>query len=92
LDWQLGIATFSPYSPPTPPEFLLLSQGAFIPQRIGVLAEMGKKVLLVDMDQQGSLSSSFLSDKGHRIINTILKSNRQPLPFVGLFSVHPEMR
>jgi chromosome partitioning protein len=26
----------------------------------GALAEMGKKVLLVDMDQQGSLSSSFL--------------------------------
>ena len=28
----------------------------------GALAEMGKKVLLVDMDQQGSLSSSFLSN------------------------------
>jgi chromosome partitioning protein len=28
----------------------------------GALAEMGKKVLLVDMDPQGSLSSSFLSD------------------------------
>ena len=26
----------------------------------GALAEMGKRVLLVDMDQQGSLSSSFL--------------------------------
>jgi len=26
----------------------------------GALAEMGKKILLVDMDQQGSLSSSFL--------------------------------
>jgi len=28
----------------------------------GALAEMGKKVLLVDMDPQGSLSSSFISD------------------------------
>ena len=28
----------------------------------GVFAEMGLKVLLVDMDQQGSLSSSFLKD------------------------------
>ena len=28
----------------------------------GALAEMGKKILLVDMDQQGSLSSSFLPD------------------------------
>ena len=28
----------------------------------GTLAEIGKKVLLVDMDQQGSLSSSFLSN------------------------------
>lgn len=28
----------------------------------GVFAEMGLKVLLVDMDQQGSLSSSFLPD------------------------------
>lgn len=28
----------------------------------GALAEMDLKVLLVDMDQQGSLSSSFLAD------------------------------
>jgi len=28
----------------------------------GAFAEMGKKVLLVDMDQQGSLSSSLLHD------------------------------
>ena len=28
----------------------------------GVLAEMGKKVLMVDMDQQGSLSSSFVKN------------------------------
>ena len=28
----------------------------------GALAEMDRKVLLVDMDQQGSLSSSFLPD------------------------------
>ena len=28
----------------------------------GVFAEMGKKVLMVDMDQQGSLSSSFLKN------------------------------
>ena len=28
----------------------------------GAFAEMGLKVLLVDMDQQGSLSSSFLKD------------------------------
>ena len=28
----------------------------------GTFAEMNRKVLLVDMDQQGSLSSSFLPD------------------------------
>ncbi len=28
----------------------------------GVLDEMGKKVLMVDMDQQGSLSSSFVKN------------------------------
>ena len=41
----------------------------------GALAGMGKKVLLVDMDQQGSLSSSFLpkiSDLPCTIANVIL--------------------
>lgn len=36
----------------------------------GVLAEMGQKVLLVDMDQQGNLSSSFLNNI-HNLPKTI---------------------
>jgi chromosome partitioning protein len=44
----------------------------------GALAEMGKKVLLVDMDQQGSLSSSLLHDINdlHRTITDALLDDR----------------
>jgi len=47
----------------------------------GVFAEMGFKVLLVDMDQQGSLSSSFLPDI-HRlslVVTDALRDDQIPL-------------
>ena len=47
----------------------------------GVFAEMGFRVLLVDMDQQGSLSSSFLPDI-HRlslVITDVLRDDQIPI-------------
>ena len=47
----------------------------------GVFAEMGLKVLLVDMDQQGSLSSSFLPDI-HRlslVVTDALRDDEIPI-------------
>ena len=45
----------------------------------GAFAEMDLKVLLVDMDQQGSLSSSFLTMKSGNILTAALRSARSPL-------------
>jgi len=47
----------------------------------GALAEVGLKVLLVDMDQQGSLSSSFLPDiHGLSLVVTdVIRDDRLPI-------------
>lgn len=53
----------------------------------GAFAETGLKVLLVDMDQQGSLSSSFLSDIHDlsQVVTDILRDNEIPTKA----SIHP---
>jgi chromosome partitioning protein len=47
----------------------------------GALAEMGKKVLMVDMDQQGSLSSSFLPNINDLpcVITDVLLDDQKPM-------------
>ncbi len=47
----------------------------------GALAEKGLRVLLVDMDQQGSLSSSFLSDIHNLrfVVTDIIRDDQKPI-------------
>jgi len=52
----------------------------------GALAEMDKRVLLVDMDQQGSLSSSFLPDIHNlpSVITDALRDDQTPIRSISI--------